>query len=460
MEREVEGISVIGLGKLGAPLAAVMASKGFSVLGVDLNEKYVAQLNAGKAPVQELGLQQLIDASRERLRGTTVIAEAILHSDLTFIIVPTPSNEQGVFTNKHVLSAVISVGEALRVKPGYHVVNITSTVMPGSTDGELRDALERSSGRRVGRDVGLCYNPEFIALGTVIRDMLRPDAILIGESDTRAGDALEHVYRRVCGEHTPIGRMSLINAELTKIAVNTFVTTKISYANMLADLCERLPGADVDVVTGALGLDSRIGGKYLKGALGYGGPCFPRDNVAFSALARRLGARADLAEATDQINTYQVDRLANLVKEHLESGGRVGVLGLSYKPDTSVIEESQGVALAKRLADDGYRVIVYDPQALGSAAAVLRDAVTPAKSLEDCVRQSDLVIVTTAWPEFRELPLSALKGRGEKLAIVDCWRILDPPKYEALVKLIYPGKGPVDNRQLTAEDVISSVVGG
>ncbi len=310
MQREVKGISVIGLGKLGAPLAAVMASKGFSVLGVDLNEKFVAQLNASQAPVHEPGLQQLIDASRERLRGTMDIAEAILYSELTFIIVPTPSNEQGVFTNKHVLSAITSVGEALRAKPGYHVVNITSTVMPGSTDGELRDALERSSGRRVGRDVGLCYNPEFIALGTVIRDMLRPDAILIGESDTRAGDVLEHVYRRVCGELTPIGRMSLINAELTKIAVNTFVTTKISYANMLADLCERLPGADVDVVTGALGLDSRIGSKYLKGALGYGGPCFPRDNAAFSALARRVGARADLAEATDQINTYQVDRLA------------------------------------------------------------------------------------------------------------------------------------------------------
>ncbi len=200
MQREVEGISVIGLGKLGAPLAAVMASKGFSVLGVDLNEKFVAQLNAGKAPVQEPGLQQLIDASRECLRGTTDISEAILHSDLTFIIVPTPSNEQGVFANKHVLSAVVSVGEALRAKPGYHVVNITSTVMPGSTAGELRDALERSSGRRVGRDVGLCYNPEFIALGTVIHDMLWPDAILIGESDTRAGDALERVYRRVCGD--------------------------------------------------------------------------------------------------------------------------------------------------------------------------------------------------------------------------------------------------------------------
>lgn len=456
MQLEVEGISVIGLGKLGAPLAAVMASKGFSVLGVDLNEKFVAQLNAGRAPVQEPGLQQLIEASRQRLRGTTDISEAVHRSDLTFIIVPTPSNEQGVFTNKHVLSAVISVGEALRTKAGYHVVNITSTVMPGSTGGELRDALERSSGRRVGRDIGLCYNPEFIALGTVINDMLRPDAILIGESDARAGDALEHIYRRVCGERTPIGRMSLINAELTKIAVNTFVTTKISYANMLADLCERLPGADVDVVTRALGLDSRIGGKYLKAATGYGGPCFPRDNVAFSALARRLGARADLAEATDQINSYQVDRLAHLVRQNLVGGGKVAVLGLSYKPDTSVIEESQGVALAKRLADEGYRVMVYDPQALGSAAAVLRDAVTPAQSLGDCVAEADLLVITTAWPEFRDLPAAVLRARSRKLVIVDCWRILDVDRYGDAVSLIYPGRGAAESDRNPTVDVVAN----
>ncbi len=285
-------VSVIGLGKLGSPLAAVLASKGHEVIGVDLNPEFVRLLNEGRAPVQEPRLQELIDASQGRLRATVDVEEATLQSEISFVIVPTPSDAKGAFTNKYVIEAVTAIGKALRKMDSYHVVNITSTVMPGSMGGEIRRALESASGRIVGKDLGLCYNPEFIALGSVIRDMLLPDAILIGESDTRAGDLLESIYRTSCENNPPVQRMNFVNAELTKISVNTFVTTKISYANMLADICDRLPGADVDVVTNAVGMDSRIGRKYLKGALGYGGPCFPRDNVAFGhsrPLRRRAG---------------------------------------------------------------------------------------------------------------------------------------------------------------------------
>ena len=225
------------------------------------------------------------------------------------MIVPTPSDSTGFFSNRFVLQAMESLGKALRNKTGYHMVVITSTVMPGTTGSEIKAALEAASGRKVGPDLGLCYNPEFIALGSVVRDMLYPNSILIGESDAKAGDMLQTIYLQMCENKPPVQRMNFINAELTKISVNTYVTTKISYANMLADICDRLPGADVDAVTKALGADTRIGPKYLKGAMGYGGPCFPRDNVAFAALARKIGARADVAEATDRINNYQVDRL-------------------------------------------------------------------------------------------------------------------------------------------------------
>src|SRR6188472_4825091 len=342
-------ISVVGLGKLGAPLAAVLASKGFDVVGVDLSQTAVEALNARKAPVEEPRLQELIDSHGARLKATTNVDEAVTATDVTFVIVPTPSDATGRFSNAAVLSAMKSIGLALRRKDTYHLVVITSTVMPGSTGGEIRQALEQHSGRRVGSHLGLCYNPEFIALGSVVRDMLRPDMILIGESDQAAGDLLESIYAKSCDNTPAIRRMNFVNAELTKISVNTFVTTKISYANMLADICDRLPGADVDVVTQAVGTDSRIGTKYLKGAIGYGGPCFPRDNTAFASLARSLGARAELAEATDSINQYQVERVMGAVLGRLPSGGTVGILGLSYKPDTSVVEQSQGVALAARL---------------------------------------------------------------------------------------------------------------
>src|SRR6188472_1507167 len=417
-------ISVVGLGKLGAPLAAVLASKGFDVVGVDLSQTAVEALNARKAPVEEPRLQELIDSHGARLKATTNVDEAVTATDVTFVIVPTPSDATGRFSNAAVLSAMKSIGLALRRKDTYHLVVITSTVMPGSTDGEIRQALEQHSGRRVGSHLGLCYNPEFIALGSVVRDMLRPDMILIGESDQAAGDLLESIYAKSCDNTPAIRRMNFVNAELTKISVNTYVTTKISYANMLADICDRLPGADVDVVTRALGADTRIGGKYLKGAMGYGGPCFPRDNVAFAALARKLGARADVAEATDRINNYQVDRLTGLVSKFARAGTRIALLGLSYKPQTPVVEESHSVKLANRLADAGYIVTVHDPLAQDAALAVLGDKVVGASSLESAVRDADLLIVGTGWPEYKEIDPAWAKRDGQRMTVLDLWRTL------------------------------------
>jgi len=432
-------VSVIGLGKLGAPLAAVLASKGHDVVGVDVNPDFVHALSQGRAPVEEPGLQCLIDQGRARLRATTDYERAILDTEVSFVIVPTPSDSKGGFSNKYVLSAVSTIGEALRKKRAYHVVNITSTVMPGSTGGEIREALSQAAGRAIGETLGLCYNPEFIALGSVIRDMLYPDMILIGESDARAGDVLEQIYRSTCENQPHFVRMNWVNAELTKIAVNTFVTTKISYANMLAEICEHLPGADVDAVTAALGLDSRIGRKYLRGALGYGGPCFPRDNVAFGSLARALGARADIAEATDHLNRHQIDRLAALASRLLGGGGKIGVLGLSYKPDTAVIEESQGVGLAARLSEAGREVYVHDPLALSNAMAVLLDKVVPLRSAEECVKAADVLIVTTPWKQFSEIPASAFARAQGRLQILDCWRILCRETIGAVADIHYLG---------------------
>ena len=437
--------SVIGLGKLGAPLAAVLASKGHEVIGVDVNPDFVRALASGKAPVDEPGLQALIDQSGGRLKATQDYEAAVLGSDITFVIVPTPSDTQGGFSNKYVLSAVAAIGQALRKKKSYHVVNITCTVMPGAMNAEIRPALEAASGRPVGAQgencVGLCYNPEFIALGSVIRDMLRPDMILIGESDPRAGQVLEDIYRATCDNNPPVRRMNLVNAEITKISVNTFVTTKLSYANMLAEICERLPAADVDVVTAALGMDSRIGPKYLKGALAYGGPCFPRDNVAFAYLARTLGARADIAEATDRLNRHQTPRLAATAAKLVDGRGKIGVLGLSYKPGTSVIEESPGIALAVRLSEERFEVYVHDPMALRSAMAVLADKVVPHSSAEECIQAVDALVITTPWPQFAQIPASVFARSGRRLQVLDCWRMLDREKVGAVADIHYLGAG-------------------
>ncbi|MCC6719552.1 MAG: nucleotide sugar dehydrogenase [Acetobacteraceae bacterium] len=431
-------LCVVGLGKLGAPLAAVLASVGHRVVGVDLNPAAVQALNEGRAPVAEPGLQERLAMAGGRLRATTDFADAIPASDLSFVIVPTPSGANGMFSNRYVVDAVRRIGTALRGTDRYHVVNITSTVMPGATGGEIRAALEAASGRVVGQDVGLTYNPEFIALGSVVRDLLQPDMVLIGESDPRAGDLLAAAYRLTVPEGTPVQRMNWACAELTKIAVNTYVTTKISYANMIAEMCDRLPGADAEVVTQALGRDSRIGAKYLKSALGYGGPCFPRDNVALAALARALGTRADVAEATDAVNRRQVERVVGLVARLAPQPATVAVLGLSYKPDTPVVDESQGVMIARALAIAGYSVLVADPVALDSAIAVMGESVTPMGTAEAAVREAGIVVITTPDRAFAALPAACFAG-GK--VVLDCWRIL-PAAVAEIADVVHLGRGP------------------
>jgi UDPglucose 6-dehydrogenase len=441
-------IAVIGLGKLGAPLAAVLAEAGHDVIGVDQRAEVVASVNDGIAPVREPRLAALIQRNRARLRAITDPAAAASASDATFVLVPTPTESGGTFSSAFVVAAVEAAATGLRGSSRYHVVAITSTVTPGSMAGEVRPALERASGRAMGASIGLCYNPEFVALGQVIDGMTRPDFVLIGESDARAGTTLAAIQRSVVGMSVPIEHMTFINAEITKLAVNGYVTTKISYANMLAGLCERIPGGDVEVVTAALGLDGRIGPPYLRGAMGYGGPCLPRDNHALMAVAARCGARADLAAATEALNRHQGERLLQAVERHRTPGReRVGILGLAYKAGTPVVDASQGIMLANRLAATGAAVTVYDPQALPDAAAHLHRDVSVAESAERCVASSDIVVVTTPWPEFARIP-SPFAPRRDRYVVIDCWRILDPEHTRESADLVYPGRmlepGPIE----------------
>ena len=415
--------SIVGLGKLGASMAAAIASRGFNVVGVDISRQAVDAVNAGRTPVQETGLDELIAANRERLRATTSHRDAILGSDLTFVIVPTPSDESGAFSLQYAAWAFGEIGAALAEKAGYHVVVLTSTVLPGATRHGLLPILERRSGRTCGADFGLCYSPEFIALGSVIRDFLNPDFTLVGQFDDRSGRALEDAYAAILPNRPPCQRMSLENAELTKISVNTYVTTKITFANMLADLCERIPGGDVDVVSNALGLDARIGRKYLTGALGYGGPCFPRDNVALSYIARALGTRADLAETTDRMNRSLAGTVLDRIGLTIAHGATVAVLGLAYKPFSHVIEESQGISLAKALSKHGARVVAHDPLASVMASQERKDQGLVLDSLEDCLAQASTVIVTTPDPAYLGLTTSDFRPGS---TVVDCWRILAP----------------------------------
>lgn len=427
----MQTISVIGLGKLGSPFLVTCASRGFNVIGLDINSHFVNLLNQGKAPVDEPGLSQLILKYRKKLKATSEYSEAINNSDITFIIVPTPSTKNGAFSNEYIISAARNIGGVLANKDKFHLVVITSTIMPNSLDNEIIPALEKSSRKKINKGFGICYNPEFIALGSVIDNLLNPDFVMIGESNRKAGLILEKFYKKFCTNKPPIRRMNFVNAEISKLALNSYITTKISFANTLAQICEKVSGGDVDEVTKALGSDSRIGKKYLKGAIPYGGPCFPRDNRAFFHFAQKVGVKAPIAKATDKVNEDIINQITKRVEKIAHNKNcKIAILGLAYKPDTDVAEESAGIKIASLLSQKKAKVSVWDPKAMIKAKSLLPLKITFAKSMKDCLAKADAIIITTNWPEFKDINPQDLKTSAKKPILLDCWRMLDLLKYK------------------------------
>lgn len=426
-------ITVIGLGKLGSCHAAVLAHKGYEVIGVDINKNFVEDINNGKAPVVEPDLQELINKCRPRLKATSNAAQAVAETEVTFVIVPTPSKANGEFSMEYALAAAKDIGEGLKNNPNYHVVVMTSTVMPGDMDGQFVPMLESVSGKKVGKDFGVCYNPEFIALGSVVRNMLYPDMVLIGESDSKAGDIIQKIYEQSVSNQPYYARMNFINAELTKISVNTYVTTKISYANMLGEICSKLKGADANVVLSAVGSDSRIGNKYLRAGLSFGGPCFPRDNLAFTKVAEKVHVDPILPKATDRMNSYHTEFVANLISEKMPSNTQnVALLGLAYKPNTPVIDVSPSIALARQLVLKNIKVCAYDPLAIENAEKELPTIIYE-QDFKIAVQEADVIVVTLSYEQFKNLEPSMIKPTA---IIIDCCDIMDKQKWgERLVKI-------------------------
>lgn len=417
-------ISVIGLGKLGLCTAACFAAAGHRVMGYDMHDQLRFELRTGNCPIEETGLAALLERAGSNLQIVDTCREAVTGSDITLIIVPTPSMPDGRFSNQYIVRVLEDLAPALQVKNGFHVVDVVSTVMPGSSEREFMPLLESKTGKRCGLDFGLVYNPEFIALGSVVRDFLNPDMVLIGASDERSGKMVQELYATTCVSAPSFQVMSLVNAEIAKISLNCFVTMKISYANALAGLCELVPGADVDAVTKAVGADSRVGGKYLKGGIGFGGPCFPRDNIAFQAFAEEFGAEALLGKAVVSVNNSIPQRLLGKITAHCAQPAKVVLLGISYKADTHIIDESQAVMLAQLLVGAGYSVTVHDPRALEAVKQLLGDVVSYCSDPYQASVGAKAIILLTDWPEYRELDWDKIAKLAQPKAIVfDSWRI-------------------------------------
>lgn len=422
-------VAVFGLGKLGLPLVAALASKGHEVVGVDKDEEYGRRIEryidgvTDDIPGVEPDVLQALSDNCDRLGVDRDSETAVIVSDVVFVVVPTPSKPTGEFSTEYVMEAAATIGKAMYGETRYILVVLVSTVMPGDT-AKFVGALERHSGRFCRDSFGVCYNPEFVALGSVLHDLLNPDFVLIGESDEKAGNTLCSIYISLVCPGVTVRRMNFVNAEIANLALNCYITMKISYANLLGNLCEEIPGANAHTMTDAIGLDRRVGKECLKPATAYGGPYFPRDVNAFRTLLDSYGQV--LLGGGSLVNSKQTERLVDLVEKHSPQGSEVAVLGLTYKPGTHVTEGSVGLDIIRLLLNRGREVVAWDPMITKIDVTSELDRVLIADSLEDCVAEADVVVVTIPCEEFDDLPSLTLPEFEENLVtVIDPWGVIN-----------------------------------
>ena len=434
-----ESVSVVGLGKLGLGLAVCFASAGIETLGVDVNDEVVDSINDGTTPIVEPEYQELLAELGGRFRATTSHAEAIEKTDVTFILVATPSIGDGRFSNRYVKSACRSLAEAFgKSKKPYHLFVISSTVVPGSTEKTFIPLIEQYSGRKFKKDFDVCFDPDFVALGTVVKDFRNPDLVIIGESRPEAGDKVEALHNKMCHNKPKIARMSLVSAEVAKVSLNAYITMKISFANTVANLCERIPGADVDAITNAIGVDKRISPYYLRGGLAFGGTCFPRDTKAFMTISRQYDLDPVLLDSVERVNVDQNRHLASMVKSFLTAENKVSILGIAFKDKTPVIEASPAVSLIQELVIDDVDVTIYDPLAMDAARTIFDDEISYAPSADDCLTSAPVCVVTLLSKDYKKAIESF--APDAPLTVIDCWRQIDASKLHTNIRLVAIGR--------------------
>jgi UDPglucose 6-dehydrogenase len=436
-------VAVVGLGHLGLPLAAVFAAAGHRVFGADCDRGRVHRINQDDVAWYEPGLGALLRNTALSLQLTDDASAAVEVSDISVVVVPTPSAQDGSYDDRHVLEAVEAIGAALRRHDHRHTVVVVSTVMPGAVGGPIARRLQETAGRRLGQKLGLCYCPNFGALGNLLDAYRRPNFVLIGESDSDAGDAAAALYGSIVEGNVPVIRTSLVDAELAKIALNNFIITKISFANMLAGLCACTPGPDVNRVTSVLERDKRIGHGCLRAAMPFGGPCFGRDIEALVALGQRQGAVAPLAGAALEINTRHNAALINMLELAAPCGATVAILGLAFRQDTDVVVASPSIAIANALQASGRNVQAWDPLANEAARPFLHPSVRVAANAAGCLANASVVLVANADPAFAELDPALWGVAGKRPIVFDWWRILPVDRLSAIAEIRYLGIGPL-----------------
>ena len=420
-------ICVVGVGYVGLVTGSCFAEFGNTVVCVDNDEKKIDALQQGIIPIYEPGLEEMVKRcqSAGRLHFTTDVADAVEKSLIIFIAVGTPSGSSGSANLEYVYQVAETIGKLMK---GYKVIATKSTV-PVGTGKEIKEIIQRNQAEDVAFDV--VSNPEFLREGSAIEDFMRPNRVVIGSESEQANAIMKDLYSPLYLIETPVVITNVETAEMIKYASNAFLATKISFINEMANICD-LVGADVHKVAKGMGLDKRIGSKFLHAGPGYGGSCFPKDTKAIAKLAESLGYHFRIVETVIEVNERQHERMVEKMESALGTlkGKRLGVLGLTFKPNTDDIRESPAIKIVKGLVDKGASVVAFDPAGMEAAKEVLGEVVF-AKDMYDVAEDADALVLTTEWNEFRFLDWDRVKALLRSPIVVDLRNIYDPVRMRA-----------------------------
>jgi UDPglucose 6-dehydrogenase len=429
-------ITIIGSGYVGLVTGACLAKIGHEVRCVDLDSSRIAMICEGTAPFHEPGLNDLLKevVTRGALRPMTDLDQAMVESDVSIIAVGTPpTDDEGGIDLTYIQKASKQLGECIRHRSEYHVVIVKSTVVPSTTDTLVRRTIEEASGKVAG-EFGLCMNPEFLREGSAVDDFMMPDRIVIGQFDERSGDVVAQMYGAF---ECPVVRTSIRSAEMMKYSSNCLLSVLISFSNELANICERTPDTDIDVVMDGLALDRRLSPmvngtrvtpgilSYLRPGIGFGGSCLPKDVNALRAFARNNDVKTPMLDAAFAINRNRSDQVLHMLRSATGRRGTVGVLGLAFKAGTDDLRASPSITLVSALLGDGWAVKVYDPLIKApTIGRLLPASVHVCGTVVEAFDHVEAVILATAWPQFLALDWITLSNGMNKKLIVDGRNVL------------------------------------
>ncbi|HEX8072471.1 MAG TPA: UDP-glucose/GDP-mannose dehydrogenase family protein [Pyrinomonadaceae bacterium] len=421
-------IAVVGTGYVGLVSGTCFAEFGVDVTCVDVDAEKIERLNRGEIPIYEPGLEQLVakNAQAGRLHFTTDLRSAVEQTLVIFLAVGTPPRADGSADLSYIETAARQIAEAMN---GYKVIVNKSTV-PVGTGARVRRIVKEHQTRPY--NFAVVSNPEFLREGAAIDDFMRPDRVVIGSNDEEATAIMRDLYRPLYLIETPVVITTVEAAELIKYAANAFLATKISFINEIANLCERV-GADVHDVARAIGMDNRIGRKFLHPGPGFGGSCFPKDTRALAHIARAHGCEPLIVESVIETNERQRGRMVEKIERLLGdlAGAEIAVLGLAFKPKTDDMREAPAVDIIRALSERGARVRAYDPVAMEAARQLLPD-ISYARDEYDAVAGADALVFVTEWNEFRALDMNRIKGLLRQPKIADLRNIYEPDAMRAL----------------------------